>query len=86
MQVLEIEPGNRKALYRRGQGHVAMGDAHLAVPDLEAALVASPANEKGPIAEKLEAARKLAKEKGPPRERTVEEVIEEVRGNAGYRG
>lgn len=75
--MLDIEPGNRKALYRRGQGHAAAGDAHRAVPDLEAALAASPANEKEAIAEKLEAARKLASE-AEPQEEAVEEDVEEV--------
>ena len=49
-----------QALYRRGQAHQALGAPAAAVPDLAAALTASPANEKPAIAEKLAAARKAA--------------------------
>ena len=50
----------RQALYRRGQAYAAQGDPSAAVLDLAAALAASPAAEKPPIAEKLAAARLAA--------------------------
>ncbi len=50
----------RQALYRRGQAHQALGAPAAALPDLAAALAASPALEKPIIAEKLAAARKAA--------------------------
>lgn len=52
-----------------------MGDAKRAVPDLEAALAASPDGEKEAIKAKLDAARKLASTQGDD----VPEEIEEVR-------
>ena len=73
--VLDGESNNRKALYRRGQAYAAMGDAKRAVPDLEAALAASPDGEKEAIKAKLDAARKLASTQGDD----VVEEIEEVR-------
>ncbi len=49
-----------QALYRRGQAYAAQGDPSAAVPDLAAALAASPAAEKPAIAEKLSAARQAS--------------------------
>ena len=50
----------RQALYRRGQAYAAQGEPATAVPDLAAALAASPAAEKAATAEKLAAARRAA--------------------------
>ena len=38
-EVLEAQPGNRKALYRRGQAHLALGEHARAIADLQKALV-----------------------------------------------
>ena len=40
-QVLEADPGNVKALYRRAQGHLAQQDYVEAELDIRAALLAS---------------------------------------------
>lgn len=58
-EVLDIDPANWKALYRRGQAHAAVGDGNRAVLDLEAARAASPTSESAAVEEKLEAARSL---------------------------
>lgn len=57
-QVLDIDPANWKALYRRGQAHAAMGDVGRAVIVLEAALEAAPRDQSSAIAEKLAATRR----------------------------
>ncbi len=41
LQVLEAEPGNVKALYRRAQGHLAEQDLVEAELDIRAALLVS---------------------------------------------
>lgn len=41
LQVLETEPGNVKALYRRAQGHLAQQDFVEAELDIRAALLVS---------------------------------------------
>ena len=41
LQVLEAEPGNVKALYRRAQGHLAQQDYVEAELDIRAALLVS---------------------------------------------
>lgn len=38
-EVLEAQPGDRKALYRRGQAHLALQEYGSAVTDLQKALV-----------------------------------------------
>jgi tetratricopeptide (TPR) repeat protein len=58
MQVLDNDPANWNALYRRGQAHAAMGDMARAVSVLEAALEAAPPEQSQAVAEKLEAARR----------------------------
>ena len=54
--VLESDVSNRKALYRRGQAFVALGQGDEAVRDLSRAIDLSPESEKGVIREKLEEA------------------------------
>lgn len=58
MQVLDDDPANWKALFRRGQAHAVMGDTARAVNTLEAALDAAPVSKAREITEKLEAARR----------------------------
>ncbi|KAF5830730.1 hypothetical protein DUNSADRAFT_14112 [Dunaliella salina] len=41
-EVLKIEPGNAKALFRRGTARHALGQTELALPDLQAAAEKSP--------------------------------------------
>lgn len=55
--VLQADPRNRKALYRRGQARTALGKHAAAVRDLEKALELSPESEKAVIKEKLDLAR-----------------------------
>ena len=71
-EVLGQETGIRQALYRRGQAFAALGEPRKAVRDMEAAIAASPENEKGVIAEKLAAVRR--KLPASPAEDDVEEV------------
>jgi len=40
--VLEVDGGNLKALFRRGQGRLKLGDATAALRDFEAALAIEP--------------------------------------------
>ena len=68
-----------QALYRRGQAYAAQGDPSAAVPDLAAALAASPAAEKPAIAEKLAAARQAAGMSAEAADEEATDQIEEVR-------
>ena len=65
--VLAGDRANRKALYQWGLARAALRDSSGAVPDLEAAVVASPAAEWSTIAAKLKAVATLAsRAHGPP--------------------
>lgn len=41
---LEIDPKNEKALFRRGQAYLALGEAHLAAKDFTEVLNVDPTN------------------------------------------
>lgn len=58
MQVLDSDPANWKALYRRGQAHAAMGDVARAISVLGLALEAATPEHSAAVAEKMEAARR----------------------------
>ena len=76
-RILASEASNRKALYRRGQAHLAASEAPAAVRDLRKALAAAPADEREIIRGKLEAAQKLLASQGlaaEPEEEQIEEI------------
>ena len=58
--MLREEPGNAKALYRRGRARRALGQTAEALADLEGARAAAPGD--GAIARELAAARRAARE------------------------
>lgn len=58
--VLQSEPGNRKALYRRGQAHLGSANYEQAVKDLKAAVKLAPPDERSIIQEKLNIAQEKA--------------------------
>ena len=77
-EILALEPGNRKALYRRGQAHLAQQDAAPAVRDLRATLAASPPDEHQTVQEKLDAALRLAQQRGVDTQAQDEDDVEEI--------
>ena len=72
--MLQIEPSNRKALYRRGQAYMGNADYHRAIKDLRAAVKLAPADECPLIQEKLN----LAQEKAGSRIDDVEDEDADV--------
>lgn len=81
--VLAEQPSNRKALYRRGQAVLALGNARQAEADFSAALRLADAGDREAIQEKLDASREAVRKESEYEGSSVPEVIPEHNDSDG---